>query len=429
MDNKKSFAIGLAAGIVLAIIVLFGYTVYDRQMRWSGQMPPNAKIQEIYNRLSEVSIFPFDKDIMMDYMYRGFLDGVGDPYTQYFDADALEAFRVRTSGEYVGIGVLVAEHPETGHVTVMEPFRGSPAEIAGMLPGDKIVGVDGEDMEGRTLAEVIEQIQGREGTTVVVTVYRPAVSYLPSEDDDQTTEDDDQSTGDDNQPSEDEGYQPAEGKKLDIRVARATVTIPTVFHEMIQDQTGYIRIGGFDQATSEQFSTALEYVTNQGMKGLVLDVRNNPGGILDVVAFIADHFVPEGVITFTVDANGRRQNFNATAEYLGIPLVVLINGRSASASELLSGAIQDTGVGVLVGEQTFGKGIVQHLYYLSDGTAIKATVAKYFTPNGTSIHGVGVAPDFEVEMDDELSFQIGRLDPGEDVQLEVALQVLRGLTQ
>jgi len=193
---------------------------------------------------------------------------------------------------------------------------------------------------------------------------------------------------------------------------------------MMPNQTGYIRIEGFDEATQEQFSSALSELLEQGMEGLILDLRNNPGGSLNVVVHIANYFVPEGVVAYTINASGRRRDFSSDDYYLGIPLVVLINGRSASASELLSGAIQDTGVGVLVGEQTFGKGIVQHLRTLSDGSAVKVTVEKYFTPNGTSIHGVGVAPDFHVEMDESYSRRIGQMEPEEDVQLQEAIRIL-----
>ena len=391
MDNKKSFALGLAAGIVLMIIAVFGHTVYVRHTRWGGQMDPNSKIMEIYTLLNNVSMFPFDKSEMLENMYRGFLDGVGDPYTQYFDREARVAFSERTGGEYVGIGVLVIP-PETGAVIIANVFRDSPAALAGILPGDKIVGVDGEDMTGRSLEEVISLIRGAEGTPVSLTILRPY-----------------------------------ENKRIDMDLVRSRVTIPSVFYEMMPDQVGYIRIEGFDMATRAQFTTALENLVDQGMTGLVLDVRNNPGGVLNVVAYIANRFIPEGVITYTINAGGRRDDYPSDDEYLGLPLVVLINGRSASASELLAGAIQDTGMGVLVGEQTFGKGIVQHLLELSDGSAIKVTVAKYFTPNGTSIHGVGVAPDLVVEMEEALSRRIGYLELEEDVQLLAALRVLRGL--
>jgi len=389
MDNKKSFAIGLASGILLMVIVFFGYNAYDRDVRWGGMPDPNSKIREIYNLLNEVSIMPLDKAAMLENMYRGFLDGVGDPYTQYFDSLALEAFRLRTEGDFVGIGVNVMMDPESGYVTIISPFRDSPAARAGILPGDQIVGIDGMDMTGRSTEEVVNHVKGQEGSPVVLTIQRPN-----------------------------------EDRQFDVNLVREQQVIPTVFHEMKPGSIGYIRIEGFNLNTRPQFREAMEDLTNRGKTGLIIDVRNNPGGVLTVVTYIANYFVPEGIITYVIDANGRRENHYAEVGYLGIPLVVLINGRSASASELLAGAIRDTGVGVLVGEQTFGKGIVQHLYPLSDGSAVKTTVAEYFPPSGTRIHMVGVPPDIIVEMDEVLSRMIGHLDPTDDVQLMEALRVL-----
>jgi len=390
MNNKKSFGIGLAAGIVLMVIAFYIFSVYQRQTSWGEFLDPNTKVMEIYDLLNDVSMFPVDKGVMLDNMYRGFLDGVGDPYTQYFDRQALQAFNERVTGAYVGIGVLVLDDAETMTLIVGQAFRGSPAAEAGLLPGDKIVGVDGIEVVGRPTAETMSMIRGPEGSAVNLAIYRPY-----------------------------------EDERFNVSIVRARITIPSVFHEMMEDQVGYIRIEGFDEATRDQFTAAITELLDMNMESLILDLRNNPGGGLQVVTYIANYFVPEGVVAYTVDASGRRQNFESDDTYLGLPLVVLINGRSASASELLSGAIQDTQMGVLIGEQTFGKGIVQHLRNLSDGSAIKVTVAKYFTPGGTSIHGVGVAPDIEVEMDEILSRRIGDLPLEEDVQLQRALEVIK----
>ncbi|MCL2362948.1 MAG: S41 family peptidase [Defluviitaleaceae bacterium] len=390
MDNKKSFGIGLAAGIILTIIIVFSVNAYQQRSAWGELLDPNSKVTEIYELLSDISMFPIDKEVMLDSMYRGFLEGVGDPYTQYFDRQALQAFRERVAGEYVGVGVLVLEDVETMTLIVAQAFRGSPAAAAGLLPGDKIVGVDGVDVTGRPTAETMSMIRGPEGSAVNLAIYRPY-----------------------------------EDERFNVSIVRTVITIPSVYHEMMSSHIGYIRIEGFDDATMEQFSEAMLELTAQNMQGLILDVRNNPGGGLHVVTYIANYFTPEGVVAYTIDAAGRRQNFNSDDTYLGLPLVVLINGRSASASELLSGAIQDTEMGILIGEQTFGKGIVQHLRPLSDGSAVKVTVAKYFTPSGTSIHGVGVAPDIEIEMDEALSRRIGDLSLEEDVQLQRALQVVQ----
>ena len=396
MNSKKSFVIGLATGIALIVVLFIGYDMYDRHVRWGGGMRPNDKVNEIFQLIESRSILPFDSDVrteMIENMYRGLVAGMGDPYSQYFDLIALEAFYTRTGGEFVGIGVRVFMDPEDNLLTLFSVFPGAPAGYAGLLAGDKIVGVDGEDVAGLDQPDIMVLIAGYEGTTVNIEVFRPD-----------------------------------EDRRFNVDITRARVVVPSVFHEMIEtDQgfTGYIRIESFERPTYNQFSSALEELAALGMDSLIIDVRNNPGGLLDSVVSIANRLVPEGIIVYTENVDGVQRTRRATGSYLGLPLVVLINERSASASEVLGGAVQDTGVGSLVGEQTFGKGIVQHIYYLSDGTAVKLTVEKYFTPNGTSIHGVGLVPDFVVEMDSILSRRIGDLPMEEDVQLQIALRMVQ----
>jgi len=392
--NKKSFGIGIAAGILLMLVIFFGYDLYDRQVRWDGQMRPNDKVSEIYNIVSARSIMPFDRSEMIENMYRGLLAGIGDPYTQYFCREALEAFYVRTEGTFVGIGVRVFMDPLDNLLTLVSVFGDTPAGQAGLLPGDKIVSVDGIDVTKFYQPEIMALIAGLEGTSVNLGIYRPD-----------------------------------ENRHFDVDITRARVIVPSVFHEMIETDaglTGYIRIEAFERPTYGQFTSALEALIEQGMDSLIIDVRNNPGGLLDSVVRVARRLIPEGIVVYSEDVNGARTYRRSAGDYLGIPLVLLINGRSASASEVLGGAIQDTSVGTLVGQQTFGKGIVQHIYYLSDETAIKLTVEKYFTPNGRSIHGVGLEPDFAVEMEESLTRRIGDLPLEEDVQLQIALRVVRG---
>jgi carboxyl-terminal processing protease len=394
MNKISSFIVGVFAGILLMAAVFAGYNAFDRQTRWDGGMRPTEKVEEIFNLVSVNSILPYDRNEMLDSMYRGLLAGVGDPYTQYLCHEALEAFYRRTQGEFVGIGVRVFMDPADNRLTIVNVFRDAPAALAGLMPGDKVISVDGIDVTGRTQTEIINMITGPAGTNVKIEFYRPE-----------------------------------ENIRFHVDITRARVIVPSVFHEMIETDgnlTGYIRVEAFERPTFSQFNAALTELTAQGMTGLVVDVRNNPGGLLDVVVAVANLLVPEGMIVFTEYADGTRHYNNATETYLGIPLVLLVNERSASASEVLGGAIQDTGVGTLVGHQTFGKGIVQHLYYLSDRTAIKLTVAKYFTPKGISIHGVGLVPDFPIEMDESLTRRIGELPLEEDVQLQEALRVVLG---
>jgi carboxyl-terminal processing protease len=375
---------------MVLVVVFAGLTVYARQVRWRG-MDPNSKIMEIYALLNRFSIVPFDKDDMLENMYRGFLEGVGAPYTQYLDAASLAAFHARTEGSFVGIGVTIFVEENDPFVTIASTFAGAPAALAGILPGDKIVGVDGIDVAGRLREEVVGMITGPAGTAVTLTILRPY-----------------------------------EDERFDVEIIRARVEVPSVFHEMLHTESGlvgYIRIDGFDRVTAGQFEAAVDEL--YGMRGLIIDVRNNPGGLLSSVNQITDMLIPEGIIVYTVDAAGRRENFYTSGpDYLGLPLVLLVNERSASASEVLSGAVRDTGVGTIVGTQTFGKGVVQNLLYLSDGTAIKLTVQTYHTPSGECIHGIGIEPHVIVEMSESLSRRIGDLPLYEDIQLQAGIEVM-----
>jgi len=388
----KGLGIGALAAALAIIITLTGINVFARQTRWGG-IDPNTKLMEIYGLLNRYSIVPFEKDEMLDNMYRGFLAGVNDPYTQYLCVDALAAFHSRADGVFVGIGVTIFVDNDDPFVTISDVFRGAPAEAAGILPGDQIMAVDGTDVAGWQREDVVGRITGPANTPVVLTVYRPY-----------------------------------ESKRFDVEIIRARVEIPSVFHEMLYTENGligYIRLDGFDRVTPGQFDAAVAELAAEGMSGLILDVRNNPGGMLHSVVNITDRLIPEGVIVFTVDSRGRREYTNTrTAEHLGIPLVLLVNGRSASASEVLAGAIRDTGVGTIVGEQTFGKGVVQNLLNLSDGSAIKLTVQTYHSPSGENIHGIGITPDIIVEMSDELGRRISSITLEEDIQLQVAIEVI-----
>jgi carboxyl-terminal processing protease len=397
LEDKKQFINGICTGALAAtiimIIIFAGMDVYSRQIKWGG-IDPNSKVAEIFGLIDMYSINSVDKADLLDNMYRGLLEGVGDPYTQYFDKDALAAFRARTEGVFVGIGISVSVDPDDPYITIASVYKDSPAQAAGLLPDDQIIRVDGEDVAGQPREEVVKKISGPEGTTVELTVYRPY-----------------------------------DDMRLDFSITRARIEVSSVFHEMYytgEAAIGYIRIESFDRATTGQFDAALAELYADGMGGLILDLRNNPGGLLCAVNEITDRLIPEGIIVYTVDAAKRRVNSYSGESHLGLPLVLLVNERSASASEVLSGAVRDTGTGTIVGTRTFGKGIVQNLLPLSDGTAIKLTVQYYFTPNDESIHKKGIEPHITVEMCEALSRNIGELKLEEDVQLQKALEVIGG---
>jgi len=390
--NKKGFIMGLLTGVVIMLVV-FSFNVYARQVRWGRELSPNEKISEIFSIVSRYSIFEYDRDVMLENMYRGLVAGIGDPYSQYYCLESRSRFMERITGEFVGIGVRVLMDPVERMLGIVQVFNDSPAFHAGLQPGDKFATVDGVNVIGRSADEILDKVRGVAGTNVTIEFLRPS-----------------------------------ENRRFEVTITRAQIIVPSVFHDLIETEdgrTGYIRIEAFERPTTSQFEAALAELMSQSICSLIIDVRNNPGGLMDVVASITNALVPEGIITFTEDVNGRRRYHRATANYLGLPLVVLVNGNSASASEVLAGAVLDTGAGTIVGEQTFGKGSVQTDFDLSDGTAIKLTIAKYFTPNGNSIHGVGLTPNFVVEMDESYSHRVGHdLGLEEDVQLQVALRVL-----
>jgi carboxyl-terminal processing protease len=272
---------------------------------------------------------------------------------------------------------------------VITPFEGFPGAKAGIIPGDRIIRVDGNDVSGDTYEEAVAMLKGPPGTSVNVTLYR-------------------------------------EGEcTFEIAIIREQIDIPTVSHRMLDDGVGYIRITNFDRVTYNQFVTAYEDLKSQNMQGLIIDLRNNPGGLLNIVTDMTNLLVPEGYIVYTEDRNGIREYIFSDAErHIEIPLALIVNGNSASASEVMAGAVKDMGVGSLVGTQTFGKGLVQNLFDLSDGTALKITIAKYYTPSGVCIHGEGITPCYIVDMPNELTTRLSALSLEEDPQLQKAIDVI-----
>jgi len=330
-----------------------------------------------------------DEEQMIEGMYKGLVDGLEDPYSVYFDAEEYQSMMESTNGIYGGIGVTVSQDPETGIITLVKPFEGSPGMEAGILPGDILYKVNGEEVTGEDLSEVVAKIKGEEGTKVLLTIVR-------------------------------EG----EADYIDVEVVRRQIEVPTIASKMLENNIGYIQIVEFDEVTPDQFKEALSSLEKQGMKGLVVDLRDNPGGLLSAVNEILDQFLAKGLIVYTEDKNGKREEYLSDEEHqFNKPLAVLVNGNSASASEIFSGAIKDYGIGTLIGTTTFGKGIVQTVVDLGDGTAMKLTISKYYTPKGNNIHGIGIEPDIALELDDAVR-QKAVITEEEDNQLQKALEVL-----
>ncbi len=347
------------------------------------------KIETIDNIIESSFIFEYDEENMEDAMIKGYMNGLNDPYSTYFTKAEFQKFMEATEGQYVGIGSVVSVDMKTNEIIIVSPFSDSPAEKAGIKAGDRIIAIDGTEVTGEDLDLAISMMKGKANTDVEVTILR----------------------GEDNE-------------EFTYTVTRQEITIDTVSHQMLDDNIGYIQISGFDEVTDKQFHTAYEELTAENMESLIIDLRNNPGGLLNVVSSIADTLLPEGVIVSTKDKNGRVDSIESDKSHIEIPLVVLINENSASASEVLSGAIKDYGVGTLVGENTFGKGIVQRIFPVGDGTAIKLTISEFFTPSGYALHGKGIAPDVVVDVSEEDAFNANNLTIEEDLQLQKAIEIL-----
>ncbi|WP_058486737.1 S41 family peptidase [Defluviitalea phaphyphila] len=391
MKDKKSFFQGLAVGmsiIILVNIFFFGFRIV-MGMTGNFTIETNQKINKIMAYLNKYYVDTIDEEALEEGIYRGLVEGVGDPYTVYMDKEEFEDFKTETSGRYAGIGVVVSVDEKDNLITVVSPFEESPGAKAGILPGDKIIKVNDFEVTGDDLESAVSMMRGPAGTTVKLTVYRKS-----------------------------------ELKTFDVEITRENIDYPTVSHKMLEDNIGYIKISAFDEVTYDQFMTAYNDLKQQNQKGLIIDLRNNPGGLLSIVTKIADEILPEGLIVYTENKNGERDIYESDAKELEVPLVVLVNENSASASEILSGAIKDHGKGKLVGTTTFGKGLVQSIFPIGDGSAVKITISKYYTPSGVCIQGIGIEPDYVVELPDDLKNQL-ILEEDEDIQLKKAIEVIK----
>lgn len=402
-QNKRvgTLLLGMIIGIVFTALVgsisFAGVSLYNSVRRTGTQEASvtNEEPQSVVNEdsmekleaIEEVidEYYYKEEDIdtsaMIDGMYAGVVDALNDPYSVYYTAEEWNQLMQETEGIYYGIGAYLSIDPTTTLARISGVIPGTPAEEAGLRENDIIYMVDGESVQGMELTEIVSRVKGEENTVVHLTIVR-------------------------------EG----ETDYLEMDVARSKIESPTVTYEMYDNGVGYIRITEFDDVTVNQFTTAMDSIKEADAKGLILDLRSNPGGSLSAVVDIARQMLPKGLIVYTEDKNGKREEYTCDGKQeLQIPLVVLVNGNSASASEIMAGAIKDYGIGMLIGTTTFGKGIVQRILPLTDGTALKLTISAYYTPNGNNIHGIGIEPDIACELDNEAYY-----NDGIDNQLEKA---------
>ncbi|MBE5946248.1 MAG: S41 family peptidase [Lachnospiraceae bacterium] len=354
----------------------------------------NDKIDEINGYIDEYFYFEIDEEKQEEALYDAVLSGLDDPYSVYYTEEEFAELQETNSGEYVGIGAVVTQDADMV-VSIVRPVKNSPAEESGLMAEDIIVEVDGTEIIDQELTVVVDMIRGEEGTTAHIKIYRPST-----------------------------------GEYMDFDVERRVVENYSVSYKMLEDNIGYILVEQFYDNTCAEFIEAYTDLESQGAKAMVVDLRDNPGGLLTAVVDMCDFLMKEGTIVTTKDKDGNiLQHYSSTdEEYADMPIAVLINGNSASASEIFAGALQDTGVAEIIGTTSYGKGIVQSVIPLSDGTAIKITIAKYFTPNGNDIHEIGIVPDYEVELADGRTNAVG-IEYADDLQLHKAEEVLKGMIQ
>jgi carboxyl-terminal processing protease len=394
---------GLAVALIIVMAGVTGYAIGDngRASEITARPSQDSTGFGVLDEISRILETDFVNPAALDpkVQRRGAIDGLiaslGDPHTTYISPDDYGLGVDIISGAFQGIGAQVDKDPATGEIVIVAPFRNSPAEKVGILPGDVLVSVDGESAKGWTVQQAVQRIRGPEGSQVKISVRRTAGTDV---------------------------------QEKEFTITRATIQIPTVFPQAIKGKDGnsvndlaYLEIQQFTDQTVDDLKRELRRIEDGGYKGLILDLRRNPGGGLDATVSVADMFINDGLILTQIDRNGKETVYNATAggEFLDLPVVVLVGPGSASGSEVLSAALRDHGRATLIGEKTFGKGSVNHLRELSDGGALYVTIARWRTPKGELIEGVGLQPDIPITPTTE------DVDAKRDVQLFAAIDFLQ----
>lgn len=405
---RKRFVSGILVGCMVSLFILAGIYVFWGFMYGfgspfgigtgsaadSGELLNDETMGKIEALEDVIDTYYYKTDVDKEEeaigMYKGLMDSLGDPYSVYYTEEELNDLMTDTAGIYYGIGAYVSLDEDMNLPRISGVMPGTPAERAELMTDDIIYEVDKESTQGLKLDEVVSLIKGPEGTTVHLTLLRGSKM-----------------------------------EEIEVDVERSAVEVPTVNTKLLgeNENIGYLQITEFDDITPDQFAEGMAELRESNIEGLIIDLRSNPGGSLQAVCDIARQILPKGIIVYTVDRNGEREDYTCDGEHeIDIPVVVLVNQYSASASEILSGAIKDYKLGKLVGMTTFGKGIVQRVFDLKDGTAVKLTVSNYYTPNGNNIHGIGIEPDVEVEYDADAYAK-----DKTDNQLDKAVEVMNGL--
>lgn len=394
MNGVIGFILGIMTSFVLVYVgfafafnngnVLSLFLKRNNKLDYKKIEEKTSVLQNIIDRY-----FLFDEDMtkVEDGIYAGMMNGLGDPYTVYYTKEEYKALNEDTEGKYSGIGAVVSQNPNTKIITIVKIFDNSPANDAGLQVGDIIYKIDGEEVAGTDMDILVKtKIRGEEGTSFKMTVLR----------------------GDDR-------------KKVELDLIRRSIEVETVAGKMLDNNIGYIAVSQFDAVTSEQFKSNIESLQSQGMTKLIVDLRGNPGGLLDQVVDMLDYILPDGLVLYTEDKYGEREEYYSDGSHeLKIPMVVLVNENSASASEVFTATFRDFEWGTVVGKTTFGKGIVQNVLPLGDGTAVKITTQHYYPPSGYDLHKVGIKPDLEVDLNEG-----AKIGTDSDNQLSAAIDILK----
>ncbi len=403
MGTKTKIALTALVSAALSSVVTANI-VGGLYQKYAAMLPSKTNEQNVYNKLKTIEYFlddqylyDFDNKKLTESAIKGYVEALDEPYTHYYTKDEFTQYTSSVEDGYMGIGIVITA-TEDNTIEVISTYEDSPAHKAGILPGDVLIKVDDKEYNADTMDMAVSYIRGGEvGTSVKVTVLR-------------------------------------DGKEFDYDILRSDIITKSVYPKMLDNGIGLVRITGFnaapdnsDRDTYTEFKDAIESLKGEGMTKLIIDLRDNPGGELQVVCNIADMLLPEGTITYMEYKNGKKDTYTSDKAELDMPMAVLINGNSASASEVLTGAIKDYKKAAVIGEKSYGKGIVQSVLPFYDGTGMSLTVAKYYSPNGVCIQDIGIEPDIAVELPAQYANMYASSVPEEDdTQLKKAVEVLGG---
>lgn len=344
-----------------------------------------TKLSYLKKLIDETYLHDVKEKDLNEGIYKGYVEGLGDQYSAYYDKKETKELTESLDGSFSGIGAVMTQDASSGVITITRVYDDSPAKKAGIKAGDVLYRVEEKTVTGKDLDKVVSWIKGKKGTKVNLTLLRGTNS-----------------------------------DKIKVTATRDVINVETVKYKVLENQIGYISISEFDSVTGAQFAKALKQLQKKNIEGLVVDLRNNPGGSLSTVCDILDSILPKGLIVYTKDKNGKKEEYTSDEKHrLNLPMSVLVNGQSASASEIFAGAVQDYGKAEIIGTQTYGKGVVQNLFDLKDGTCVKLTTSEYFTPKGRNIDGKGITPDVKIE------YKYNAKDPKADNQLDKAVSVVK----